>query len=437
MCLQSKSLTQNVSKMNRFFKTVTMLATSLYVHGAIYAQDLMEWKVYPDALVSIMCMIDNKVVTAVIPPHTNDCFLQELHDDGSVINTQIITEDAFPFEFMNSVNGQTMTFSSIVSGDTTFFRKFVVNDDLGLECCFSWYTEEDVEPSMNSKRCLTTSDGGTIITYILKGRGGDSNNRSNAMTKLVKFDALGNLVAEQVFSTGDRSSTYSNILPSSDSLGCRVVVGRIDEQLWLVYDCFTMDATMNVVDVKENLENLSYPYVPRSAYYRLNPSNGRIYSIGYFHQFTNQGIKPNLIMNVYDNEFNQLAYRTCPWVAETGNYTHGLFNIDFGPNDEVYTSNGYIYKVTMSDFLSVKDAHSHDFTVATAYPNPSKDELNIRTALQNARVEIYDLNGRLMHMQEITANTTPIMAAEWPAGTYVWKVFSNGKEAETGKWIKE
>ena len=76
--------------------------------------------------------------------------------------------------------------------------------------------------------------------------------------------------------------------------------------------------------------------------------------------------------------------------------------------------------------------------VSAVYPNPGKDVLNIRTTLQNAHVEIYDLNGRLVYNQRITDNITPINATtSWPSGTYIWKVIANGKEAETGKWIKQ
>ena len=75
------------------------------------------------------------------------------------------------------------------------------------------------------------------------------------------------------------------------------------------------------------------------------------------------------------------------------------------------------------------------------YPNPGST-LSIRTALQNARVEIYDLNGRLMYSQRITDNMTTIDATAWPSGMYVWKVYTgvltdSTTLAETGKWIKE
>ena len=91
--------------------------------------------------------------------------------------------------------------------------------------------------------------------------------------------------------------------------------------------------------------------------------------------------------------------------------------------------------------------------MAIAYPNPGKDVLNIRTGLQNARVEVYDLSGKLICNQEITENVTSINAESWPSGVYVWKVYTNqagpstlrwasgtagsGTLAETGKWIKE
>ena len=85
---------------------------------------------------------------------------------------------------------------------------------------------------------------------------------------------------------------------------------------------------------------------------------------------------------------------------------------------------------------------------SVCYPNPGKDVLNIRTALQNAQVEVYDMNGRLVHSQALTENVTAIEAADWASGTYVWKVFTSnggpstgsgttGTLAETGKWIKE
>ncbi len=86
-----------------------------------------------------------------------------------------------------------------------------------------------------------------------------------------------------------------------------------------------------------------------------------------------------------------------------------------------------------------------------AYPNPGGNTINIRTALPNAYVEVYDLNGKLIHHQAITDETTSINAENWASGSYVWKVYTGGPSTlrqaqgpqgsgtlvETGKWIKE
>ena len=113
-----------------------------------------------------------------------------------------------------------------------------------------------------------------------------------------------------------------------------------------------------------------------------------------------------------------------------------------GLDDNTHAAENCIIKITVSDFLNIEEAHSHGFAVATAYPNPGKDVLNIRTGLKDARVEVYDMSGRLMHRQDITGNVTGIDAGGWAAGTYIWKVVvgtSTGSvtEAETGKWIRE
>ena len=71
------------------------------------------------------------------------------------------------------------------------------------------------------------------------------------------------------------------------------------------------------------------------------------------------------------------------------------------------------------------------------YPNPGNNTLNICTTLQNACVEVYDIKGRLVHNQEITDNVISINVESWPSGAYLWKVVANGKEAESGKWIKQ
>ncbi len=104
-------------------------------------------------------------------------------------------------------------------------------------------------------------------------------------------------------------------------------------------------------------------------------------------------------------------------------------------NHDQYWSS--VTKFPAEAFVGIEEAHDNGLKVAIAYPNPGKDVLNIRTALQNARVEVYDMNGRLIHSQTLTGHVTAIDAEDWAEGVCVWKVLANGKEVEIGKWVKE
>lgn len=88
-------------------------------------------------------------------------------------------------------------------------------------------------------------------------------------------------------------------------------------------------------------------------------------------------------------------------------------------------------------FDGIDEAHENGLRLAIAYPNPGNSRLNIRTTLPNAHVEVYDINGKLIHNQIITDMITSINSEKWHPGIYIWKVFSANKEAESGKWVKE
>ncbi|MBO7616166.1 MAG: T9SS type A sorting domain-containing protein [Bacteroidales bacterium] len=172
-------------------------------------------------------------------------------------------------------------------------------------------------------------------------------------------------------------------------------------------------------------------------------ANGEIYMLGYMDIRTN--VKPeNMYVGLLDEDLNKLSEI---YYIPQDYYIGPLDIADCPTGGCIVCSNRLkistdqadycIFRITPEDFLNVEEAHSHGFAVATAFPNPGTSTLNIRTALQKARVEVYDTNGRLIHSQAITENVTGIDAGDWAEGIYVWKVISNGKEAETGKWIKQ
>jgi hypothetical protein len=96
-----------------------------------------------------------------------------------------------------------------------------------------------------------------------------------------------------------------------------------------------------------------------------------------------------------------------------------------------------VVRFPAESFVGIEEAHKNGLKTAIAYPNPGNGILNICTGLPNARVEVYDATGRLIHAQDVTENGTVINAEAWPSGMYVWKVYSNDKEAESDKWVKK
>lgn len=100
--------------------------------------------------------------------------------------------------------------------------------------------------------------------------------------------------------------------------------------------------------------------------------------------------------------------------------------------DDEFNNGGF--PIFGHQYTTIEEKETKHFS--SAYPNPGKNVLNIRTALQNARVEVYNSLGHLVLNLELLENVTSINTSSWPSGTYFWKVISNDKEAESGKWIK-
>lgn len=153
-----------------------------------------------------------------------------------------------------------------------------------------------------------------------------------------------------------------------------------------------------------------------------------------------------IVIERIDEDFNtiQTVYygtdsdRQC-YVAESISLTNDdgvLLVLESIKLDDFNIGATSVVKFPAEAFVGIEEAHENGLKVAVAYPNPGKDVLNIRTGLQDARVELYDVNGRLVHRQDITEDVTEIDAGDWAEGVYAWKVMANGKMVETGKWVK-
>ncbi len=147
-------------------------------------------------------------------------------------------------------------------------------------------------------------------------------------------------------------------------------------------------------------------------------------------------------LNILDELYYDLGETSALWTTilkatEDGGCMIAGHFMDF-VNDP-YTYYNYIKKFPPEAFLSIEEAHANDLKVAVAYPNPGGDVMNIRTGLRNATLQVYDMQGRIVHQQIITDDVTSIDASKWSSGTYFWQLGTEdgNRILESGKWVKD
>jgi hypothetical protein len=412
--------------------------------------------------------------------------------------------------FERDAQGELCLFCLTHKDDTARLCRVTIHDDYSVsrKVYGMWETPNYWEnfDSRASSNAVLNKDGSVVFSFPL-----ENPYFYPLSLRVMRFDASGNICAE---TTLEGPRCYRAFMLSSiDSVGCRVIMRCPESASDVIYDCLTLDAELNVIAQKHNIDNLAYPvlscYDPANL--RYNPISGKAYSINTFSipaMNGNPAIYEDIFMSAFDEGFSQFNYA---WGIHTDDRSLAAQtkngSIGFGPEGDVYmiglmdpltpdgavgtnvyvvqfdenldkrgeiyhrfegeptmkmatgicanenncvfcltnmlkinnhwTTTGEAFKIPKEAFDGIDEAHDAGFAVAVAYPNPGKDVLNIRTGLKDARVEVYDMSGRMVYRQEITDSITPINTTSWPSGTYIWEVISNGKEAESGKWIKE
>ena len=495
----------------------TLLALLLMAGGvAMQAQELNEIVWSPDSWVSSMVFEDAHTFVAkktVVDFNWNVAEIQfvRMTDEGEELASQQLfsreeyAEVVWQSPMQRLPNGGLALFYAKRIDDMATFYRVDLNDDLSFSVLqLDWETDDYYDDDRTfypyNTSVVVNKDGNVIITYPPHSQ--YHINGTEAM-QFLKFDAEGQLVGQRLME-GFRGQDRHHTLPTPDSLGCRIILRNNGSPK---LDCYTLDADLNTIAVKENVEELSWPYqCCRFAYLKTNPANGKTYSnntINYPAYGGNPAIVEDIMMSVFDAEnFRQTNYT---WGLTTQSHDGAgiLQSIGFDNDNnvymvgqmdnvmaneflnrnlyiayldenlnklgEIYHVDDYAYmvksmaacpeggclvschkiheatneagncliKITKEALVGIEEAHNAGFAVAVAYPNPGGNTLNIRTALPNAYVEIYNLNGKPIHSQEITDETTSINAENWASGAYVWKVYSNNKEVENGKWIKQ
>ena len=485
---------------------------------SMQAQELNEIISSPNSWVYRMIFEDDHTFVAnktVVDDNDNVMEIQvvRMNDDGEELASQLIFDSEEYADVVwlgplkRGLNGGYVNYFAKVIDGISYFYKVSILDDLTLNFQqLDWETDDYYDDDRTfypyNTGLVINKDGCAIITYPPHSQ---YNFNGTEAIQFLKFDAEGHLVGQRLIE-GLRGQYNHNTFPTPDSLGCRILLQNNGSAK---LDCHTLDADLNTIAVKENVDELSWPFMTcRYAYLCTNPTNGRTYSINTFSYPAVNGnpeIVADILMSAFAaDDFCQLSYTwgiatpqednggvlgsigfdndenvymagemdpyvISPWVILNKNLYITCMDKDLNKYHEIYHIDDYayrlvslaaipsggciischrtdtktgerdrcMYKISKETFLSIDEAHDAGFSVAIAYPNPGKDVLNIRTALQNARIEIYDLSGKLIHNQQITDNITPITTTSWPSGTYIWKVIANGKEAESGKWIKE
>lgn len=102
-----------------------------------------------------------------------------------------------------------------------------------------------------------------------------------------------------------------------------------------------------------------------------------------------------------------------------------------------YNGNGSQDGVTFWSTLSTNDLTQENSL--RLYPNPSKTQLNIEfnSVIDEGTIEIYDLLGKQIYGQSLTANNLiQIDVESWQTGLYLVKIKSNNSEA-THRFVKQ
>ena len=92
----------------------------------------------------------------------------------------------------------------------------------------------------------------------------------------------------------------------------------------------------------------------------------------------------------------------------------------------------------ISVVTAIEEAKGINLSI-TAYPNPTTDYLTLRIDefdISNLSYQLYDMNGKLLQSEKITANQTSIVVSNLVPSNYFVKVIQGNKELKTFKFIK-
>ena len=156
-------------------------------------------------------------------------------------------------------------------------------------------------------------------------------------------------------------------------------------------------------------------------------------------------IKKLLIATLLLGAFQAQAQEAVATAGGDASGTNG--NVSYTVGQVVYTTNtgttGSVAQGVQQPFeiQTVLGAENFNINLQLAvYPNPTTNwlQLEVRnTDFANLSYQLFDLNGKMILNEKITAETSSIQMERLPAAIFLLKVVSNNKEVKTFKIIKK
>ncbi|KAF0204010.1 MAG: hypothetical protein FD170_699 [Bacteroidetes bacterium] len=298
------------------------------------------------------------------------------------VNFIRFTSNIIDIEHLNQLKLSYFLFSSAPTSIATF--------DYNLNCL----SDNPIESIYNSYNRIASFNDSSLLFSA------SSYTDDKRELGIANFNLNDSLIGQTIFPGNADSMTYpavtKNILVTSD-------------YIWVV-------GWYNVIP-------FSVPCFPESTWVVLNKLN---HNLELQEQLFYGG---DAVYNPYD-----VIETSDHHIVVTGNYYNPYlipYECKFDPFVLKVNSEGLIVNTQNNELPLAQEA--------IVFPNPGSDYLQIKLAVQHktATLQLFDLNGRLIHTEEITADMQRVNTTTLPAGIYPYRISANNRVIGSGKWVKE
>lgn len=134
-------------------------------------------------------------------------------------------------------------------------------------------------------------------------------------------------------------------------------------------------------------------------------------------------------------------------VTSGGNASGTNGNVSYTVGQTIYTTNlgtnGSVAQGVQQAFEIYTLLGAENFNInlqLAVYPNPTTNWLQLEvknTDFTNLSYQLFDLNGKMIYNQKVTAETSTISMEQLPTAIFLLKIVSNNKEVKSFKIIKK